>query len=455
MPLRTAICAVLACVLPLLSLAADTPRPSKPNILLILTDDMGYGDLGCYGGEVTPTPNIDRLAAEGVKFQQFYVASPICSPSRVGYTTGMFPGRWRINSYLQTRAGDRHCEQADWLDPAAPSLARTLKDSGYATGHFGKWHMGGGRDVQDAPLPSAYGFDEHFVNCEGMGPRIPDFGVKGPEMVEGKLLPRHQFTEFFVDKAIDFLHRHKDQPFYLNVWPMDVHDPHMPSERLKKKYADSPPPQGFRNFHAVLDEYDRQIGRLLDAVRELGLEENTIIVFTSDNGPNPSFEHQRSGGLRGQKWSLYEGGIREPFIIKWKGKTTAGVVNDSTILCSVDLFPSLCKLAGVAAPADARFDGEDLSPALLGRTAARAKPLLWEYGRKPDGYLYPKPLGDKSPKVAIRDGQWKLLLNTDGTDAELYDIDADPKESSNVAAAHPEVVKRLSDQALAWRKSLP
>jgi arylsulfatase A-like enzyme len=187
----------------------------------------------------------------------------------------------------------------------------------------------------------------------------------------------------------------------------------------------------------------------------LGLEENTIIVFTSDNGPNPSFEHQRSGGLRGQKWSLYEGGIREPFIIKWKGKTRAGVVNDSNILCSVDLFPSLCKLAGVAAPADARFDGEDLSPALLGRTAARAKPLFWEYGRKPDGYLYPKPLGDKSPNVAIRDGQWKLLLNTDGTDAELYDIDADPKESSNVAAAHPEVVKRLSDQALAWRKSLP
>ena len=142
-------------------LQAAEGAPPKPNILFILSDDMGYSDIGCFGGKFAPTPNLDRLAQEGIRFTQFYSSAPICSPSRAGLTTGMFPARWNITSFLQTRAGNRGCEQADFLEPRAPSLARTLKAAGYATGHFGKWHMGGGRDVTNAPPFAAYGFDEH------------------------------------------------------------------------------------------------------------------------------------------------------------------------------------------------------------------------------------------------------------------------------------------------------
>ena len=169
--------------------AAALPA-AKPNILVILTDDMGWGDLSCFGNHEMATPNIDRLARQGTRFTQFYVASPICSPSRVGYTTGCFPARWRINDYLHSRAGNKAHESANWLDPQAPTLARSLHAAGYATAHFGKWHMGGGRDVQDAPWPKAYGFDEHHVNTEGCGPRIDTYGSATPVPVEGKLLAR-------------------------------------------------------------------------------------------------------------------------------------------------------------------------------------------------------------------------------------------------------------------------
>jgi arylsulfatase A-like enzyme len=316
-------------VLGLLAIIATAGRavetPPKPNIIFILTDDMGYGDPSCYGNREVKTPNIDRLARDGLRLAQFYVASPICSPSRVALTTGSYPARWRINDYLHDRAGNRHSEQVDWLDPQAPTLARTLKAAGYATGHFGKWHMGGGRDVQDAPWPSAYGFDEHFVNCEGMGPRIPGFGCQGPEQVEGRALPRYRFTEFYVDKTIDFIRRHRARPFLVNLWPMDVHDPHMADPEVFPRYAGVL--KGHQNFDAVLDEYDRQIGRLLDFLKQSGLEKNTIVLLTSDNGPNPSFDHQRTAGLRGQKWSLYEGGVREPLIIRWPGRVPAGRID--------------------------------------------------------------------------------------------------------------------------------
>ena len=238
------------------SLHAASPA-AKPNIVYILADDLGYGDLRCFNAQSrVPTPHLDQLAAEGTRFTQFYVASPICSPSRVAITTGMYPARWRINSYLQTREGNRHTEQVDFLDLKAPSMARAFKQAGYATGHFGKWHMGGGRDVQDAPLPSAYGFDEHFVNFEGMGPRIPTDGTRDTPEVEGHPLPRNQFTEFWVNKTIDFMRRNKDRPFFVNLWPMDVHDPHQPNAAMTQKYIETPGVVGQRKFYGVLEEFD-------------------------------------------------------------------------------------------------------------------------------------------------------------------------------------------------------
>jgi arylsulfatase A-like enzyme len=184
------------------------------------------------------------------------------------------------------------------------------------------------------------------------------------------------------------------------------------------------------------------------------LERNTIIVFSADNGPEPSFDHARTLDQRGMKWSLYEGGIREPFLVRWPGHIPAGKTNDATIVSSTDYFPTITKLAGIPAPAGVRFDGLDQSEAWLGGTLRRDAPLFWEYGRKPKGYRYPKA-GDKSPNVAVRDGDWKLLLNADGTGIELYNLKSDPKEADNLAAREEATVNRLRQLALEWRNSLP
>jgi arylsulfatase A-like enzyme len=430
---------------------AAAATPLKPNIVFILTDDMGYGDIGCYGGQFAPTPNIDRLAKEGIRFTQYYSVSPICSPSRTGLTTGMFPARWKITSYLQTRAGNRACEQADFLNPAAPSLARTLKAAGYATGHFGKWHMGGGRDVTNAPPFAAYGFDEHASTYESPDPH-PDITATNWIWSPQDKVKRWDRTAFFVDKTLDFLQRHKGQPCYVNLWPDDVHTPWVPNQERLGLYPNGPAEE--RKFRAVLDEYDRQMGRLFAGLKELGIEGQTLVIFTSDNGPLPSFRGSRSGGLRGSKLSLYEGGIRMPFIVRWPGHAPAGRLDERSVLAAMDLFPSLCAIAGVKLPKDAAFDGENVSAVLLGRPGIRQRPLFWEYGRNTNAFAYPRG-ADRSPNVAMREENWKLLLNADGTDLQLYNLKTDPKETTNVAAANPKVAARLKEKALAWRKALP
>jgi len=210
-----------------LGLSTSALAAEKPNIIFLLTDDMGYGDCGCYGGKFVPTPNIDRLAKEGTKFTQFYAMAPVCSPSRTGFLTGTFPARWRITTFLQTRAGNRASEQVDFLDPKAPSIARTLKANGYATGHFGKWHMGGGRDVTNAPLFAAYGFDEHAGTYESPE---PDRTITATNWIFSQYdkVKRWDRSAYFVDKTLDFLRRHKGKPCYVNLWPDDVHTPWIP-----------------------------------------------------------------------------------------------------------------------------------------------------------------------------------------------------------------------------------
>jgi arylsulfatase A-like enzyme len=282
-----------AALLLLQPLRAAEGAAARPNILFILSDDMGYGDIGCFGGQFAPTPNLDRLAREGIRFTQYYSAAPICSPSRTGATTGMFPARWNLTSYLQTRAGNRACEQTDCLDPRAPSLARTLKAAGYATGHFGKWHMGGGRDVTNAPPFAAYGFDEHAGTYESPQPH-PDITATDWIWSPQDKVKRWDRTAFFVDKTLDFLRRHKGQPCYVNLWPDDVHTPWVPSQERLGLYPGGPEEE--RKFRAVLDEYDRQMGRLFKGLAALELEERTLVIFTSDNGPLPSFRGSRSGG---------------------------------------------------------------------------------------------------------------------------------------------------------------
>jgi arylsulfatase A-like enzyme len=430
----------------LLFLSPFTRAAVPPNILFILADDMGRGDLGCYGGHQAPTPRIDQLAREGTRFTQWYAAAPICSASRTGLLTGMFPARWRITSFLHERAANRECEQVDFLDPKAPSVARALKAAGYATGHFGKWHMGGGRDVTDAPKFAAYGFDENAGTWESPEPH-PDITSGDWIWKPTDKVKRWNRTAFFVDKALDFFKRHRDQPCFVQVWPDDVHTPWVPDDAAPK--GDTP-----ANFHPVLQEMDKQLGRLFDGLRELGLDDRTLIVFASDNGALPTFKGERSVGLRGSKLSLYEGGIRLPFIARWPGHVPAGRVDEETVFSAVDLLPTLCAVAGAPLPGGAALDGEDLSAALLGKAITRQRPLFWEYGRNETAFKYPAGR-DRSPNVAVREGAWKLLINADGTKAELYDLAADPNETKDLAAEKNDMTKRLSEAALAWRRSLP
>jgi arylsulfatase A-like enzyme len=392
------------------------------------------------------------MPSEGIRFTQYYSAAPICSPSRTGILTGMYPARWRITSYLQTRKGNAACGQADFLDPKAPSLARTLKAAGYATGHFGKWHLGGGRDVTNAPAFRAYGFDEHASTYESPEPHADITATNWIWSGHDKV-KRWERTAFFVEKTLDLLRRHKGrQPCFVNLWPDDVHTPFVPSEERLAEYPNGPEQQ--RKFRAVLDEYDRALGRLFAGLKELGLDENTMVIFTSDNGAMPTFNGKRSGPLRGSKLSLYEGGIRMPFLVRWPGHVPAGRVDEESVLSAVDLFPSLCSIAKAELPKKGAGDGEDVSGALLGKPGARRGTLFWEYGRSPDSFGYPQGK-DRSPNVAVREGKWKLLINADGSGPELYDLTADTAEQTNLAGNEPALTRRLSATALNWRKSLP
>jgi arylsulfatase A-like enzyme len=438
----------------LLSQSPISAAPTdKPNIIVLLTDDMGYADVGCYSGRFVPTPNIDQLAREGTRFTQFHVASPVCSPSRTGLLTGMSPARWKITNFLQTRAGNRASEQADFLDPKAPTIARTLKQAGYATGHFGKWHMGGGRDVTNAPPFSAYGFDEHSSTWESPQPD-PNLTATNWIWSAHDKIKRWDRTAWFVDKSLDFLRRHRDRPCYVNLWPDDVHTPWVPEGTdLRTRHRDTD--DSGESFRRVLAEYDKQVGRLLAGLKKLDIENNTLLIFTSDNGPLPTLDGARAGGFRGAKDSLYEGGTREPFIVRWPGHVPAGRTDEQTVISALDLFPMFCKITGTPLPRESKFDGEDLSGALFGKSATRKSPLMWEYGRNESfGYPHESP-SQRSPNVAVRDGKWKFLINADGTNPELYDLESDRSETNNVAATNPDVAKRLTQTALNWRKSLP
>lgn len=438
-------------LLSLLFLPAAVFSAERPNIVFVLTDDMGYSDPSCYGGQLAPTPNIDKLATEGVRFTHFYDNAPICSPSRAAFITGMFPARWNFTTYLDKRAMNLDCEQADFLTTNAPAIARVLKAAGYKTGHFGKWHLGGGRDVTNAPPFSAYGYDEHSGTYESPEPD-PNITATNWIWSPQDKVKRWERTGYFVNRALDFLRRNKQQPCYVEIWPDDVHTPWVPN--LEREQA-APNSWQKRDFVKVLAEYDVQMGRLFDGLKELGLETNTLLIFTSDNGPLPAFNHTRTGGLRGSKLSLYEGGIRVPFIVRWPGHTTAGRVDEQTVLEAVDLFPTFCAVAGAPLPTGYSGDGENMTAALDNRPFVPTKTIFWEYGRKSKFFHYPGPPYDRSPHLAVREGKWKLLVNADGTGVELYDLQADENETTNLADKNSDLAKRLAAAALKWKKSLP
>jgi arylsulfatase A-like enzyme len=417
--------------------AVSAASPEKPNIIIMYIDDMGYSDPSCYGGTYAPTPNIDKLAGEGIRFTQYYTACPISSPSRAGITTGMYPTRWGITTFLDTRAANARNESNDFLNDRAPSMARAFKANGYATGHFGKWHMGGGRDVTNAPSINNYGFDEYVSTYESPDPD-PKLTSTNWIWANTDEVKRWDRTAYFVDKTLDFLSRNKDgKPCFVNFWPDDVHTPWV-YENDGGGERESP-----EHFTAVLAELDVQIGRLMQGLKDLGIDEETLVIFTSDNGPAPAFSGNRTDDLRGQKATLYEGGIRMPFIVRWPGTVDPGQTNSASVLCSVDLLPSLCAITGATVPTEFPVDGKDMSQVLLGNAqTVRSTPLFWEFGKNVANQV--------SPHIAVRDGNWKLLVNADGSRVELYNMETDFLEKTNVASSNPEVVNRLKPMAIDW-----
>ena len=431
----------------------------RPNIVLVFIDDMGWADFSCFGNKAAQTPNIDRLAKEGIRFEQFYVNSPICSPSRTAISTGQYPQRWRITSYLSNRDHNDRRGMAQWLDPRAPMLARFLQNAGYATGHFGKWHMGGQRNIDNAPAITAYGFDESLTNFEGMGPKLLPLTLKPGQEKPGRIwgdaqrlgqgarwMLRSKITAGFVDEAIPFIQRAaaKQQPFYINLWPDDVHSPFWPPV---DKWAD-----GKRGlYHSVLQEMDRQLGKLFDTIRDdPTLRNNTLVLVCSDNGPEQGAGS--AGPFRGFKTHLYEGGVRSS-LVAWSpaliDKTNH--VDRDSVFSAIDLAPTLLTVTKTAVPENVKFDGESIPDTLFGKGGSRQAPLYFR--RPPDRDAF---YGDNDlPDLAMREGQWKFLCEYDGSEAELYDLKQDRGETKNLAESHPELVARLTRQLVEWHASMP
>lgn len=451
-------------------------QEEKPNVVFIFIDDMGYGDPSSFGNPVVQTPHMDALAEQGLKFTNFYVNSPICSPSRVALNTGRYPMRYKIHSYIAASVQNEERAMAHYLDPSAPFFARTLKQNGYATGHFGKWHMGGGRDLGDVPYPTDYGYDKSVVSFEGIGDRVlfPNDNLcsQSAELGRGNIIwaEKHRSTQIYVDSALAFIDRQGDLPFFVNLCPNDVHDPHLPAEAMLEQFKSGSENPWEQKFFAVLKELDNQIGRFMGELESRGLLENTIVVFTSDNGPTdwPYYYRQQrypegyegelyppgfTGGFYGRKWSLYEGGIRMPFIIQWKGHIPAASTDTTTVMAAMDLFPSLCSILGIDYPDN--LDGTDKSEALLGTPVKPTKPLMWEYSSNPGGSIQPGNPAFRSPNLAMRDGDWKLLMNADSTDIKLFDLKNDPGEQQNLADQNVERVREMAAGVLAWRRSMP
>ncbi|MCA8952194.1 MAG: sulfatase-like hydrolase/transferase, partial [Planctomycetes bacterium] len=440
-------------------------REGAPNVVVVFVDDMGWSDLAVCGGDGVVTANIDRLAREGIRFTQFCVNSPICSPSRVALTTGQYPQRWRIGSYLDHRGRNAQRGMAQWLDPGAPVLARELRRAGYTTGHFGKWHMGGQRDVADAPAIAVYGFDRSLTNFEGMGPKLlpltatPDSPEPGriwqdAERLGGPVtwMQRSRITSGYVTAALEFVDEAiaKGQPFYVNLWPDDVHSPfYPPLERWSNERRE--------RYRGVLAAMDEQLGALFDRIRDdPALRDNTLVILCSDNGPEPGAGS--SAPLRGAKGWLYEGGVRSPLIVWGPGllaEDATGSVDDESTFSAIDLNRSLYELTSTPLPVGAELDGENVADALLGRRrGGRSQPLFFR--RPPDrpGDDPSTPAGD-NPDLAARDGRYKLTTNYDGSGTQLFDLAVDAPESRDVSDALPEVAARLRRAVLDWNATLP
>ena len=404
-----------------------------PNFVVFLCDDLGYGDLECYGHTVIKTPNLNALADDGARLTDCYAAAPVCSPARAGLMTGRTPNR---------------CGIYDWIPPGSPmhlresetTVAGLLGDAGYATAAVGKWHLNGKFNSPEQAQPGDHGFDHWFATQNNAHPshRNPDNFVRNGEDV-GPL--EGYSSTVIVDEGIDWLKsRTDDAPFFLFVSFHSPHEPVATSEEFTRMYEDTAATPEEAIYFGNVTQTDHEVGRVLATLDELGLRDDTFVMFTSDNGPETLNRYRGAarsygspGVLRGMKLHVYEGGIRVPGIVRGPGVTQAGSVVEHAV-SGVDLLPTMCEAAGIDTPADDSLGGVDVAPVLRGDPISRDKPLYWQYDR-----------AISPPRVAIRDGDWKLLGNAGMDGFELYNLREDVTERDEASEREPARAAAMQD----------
>lgn len=426
--------------------------PRKPNVLLILIDDLGWMDLHCQGNTRLDTPHVDRLARQGMRFTDAYAASPVCSPVRAAIMTGLAPARLRITNHLPDQerftpkdAALASAPMGDHLPPSHVTMAEHLAAAGYATAFMGKWHLAKRAGKEGAGRPEHYpenqGFDVNIGGCAYGGPptywdpyRIHNLPPRKP----GEYLP-----DRLADEAVRYIRKQKDTPWLLCLWNYAVHWPmEAPADLVAKYQARKGPGIKDARYAGMIEAMDRSIGRVLWALDDAGVADETLVIFTSDNGAYGGVSDIRP--LRLDKGHLYEGGIRVPLIVRWPGHVAANTLSAAPVI-STDLFPTVLAAAGVPVPEDLPKDGVDLGPILGGAAPASRGALFWHY---PNHAFH----GRNRLGSAMRDGPWKLLHFYDEDEVELYDLSNDIGETENLARAHPERAAAMKARLLAWRE---
>ena len=465
---------LISSVLTMAMLVAQADR--KPNIIFILADDLGYGELGCYGQRKIRTPNIDRLASQGIKFTHHYTGAPVCAPARCVLLTGLHLGHAEIRNNGDSKNGRKFPGQ--WpITSGTITIAEALKEGGYVSGGFGKWGLGP-TDTSGSPIKQ--GFDRFYgYNCQRNAHSFfPPFldDDEGEEKINKNPIPGHlqkpkeqikaddyrdetYAPDRILEEALEFLDKNKDQPFFLYLPFVEPHVAMHPPQEWIDQYPKEwdkekgayrgqngylPHPRPRAGYAAMISDLDEHVGTILQRLKKHGLDNNTIVVFTSDNGTthpsrDPKFHvggvdapfFNSTAGLRGWKGSVNEGGIRVPAIVRWPGKIKAGSTTSAPSYFP-DWFPTLCKAAGVKIPK--KLDGTDLTPALIKKSFERNKPMIWEF----HGY---------GGQLAVIDFPWKVVRQKAKSKKpgkwQLYNIRKDPAEGNDLAQQHPEIVNRL------------
>lgn len=436
---------LLLCVFALLALTGRAAE--KLNVVVILADDLGWTDLASFGSDLYQTPNIDRLAREGMKFTQAYSACTVCSPTRASLLSGKYPARVRVTDWIPGRPPVNPKlnvpEFTKYLPVEEITLAEAFKAAGYATASIGKWHLG-----SEQYWPKAQGFD---VNIAGTDAGSPTSGYFSPWRIS--TLPDGPEGEYLTDRmgteAEKYIRAQVDKPFFLYLPHFAVHTPIQAPKALVEKYQKLIKP-GMRHtnptYAAMVESMDTAIGRVIAALEETRLLDRTVIVFTSDNGGH--LPTTTNAPLRVGKGSCYEGGTRVPLIVRWPGAIKAGSASDVPVI-TPDIYPTVLALAGVPVPATQQLDGENLEPVLRQRGGLKRDALYWHY---PHYQLYQQ--GGTAPYGAIRAGDFKLIEFYDGRPSELYNLSDDIGETRDLAAAQPAKVRELQARLTKWREDV-